>query len=315
MKRIVNILLVMFIQMQAFVYSEDNRTCATVLNFTINKSVTAGFDGSTIAVILEEPLSLYYKLVDRMQMEKAMKELKFQVSDMADKDKIKQFGKMVGAELIITGSVVQFGNSITIATKSIDVETGEIKQTAKVSTTKVSEIPHLADTIVRRLLMTNEEKLRHITKFSKFGNNSTASRSERKEITIDEKKVDEENQKIETKKRGINRSIPSTLNAEEQEYIKLLRSGDMNEIRTVARTIYNNTQNEFLLDEIEALLLREYKMAEESTPCDAMSWCCKVLGASRMFKYENTLQIVSEDAPNRKLKKYASVSLKLLKSK
>ncbi len=131
--------------------NKKDRKYATVLDFKVNKSVSAGFDGSTIAVILEEPLSIYYKLVDRMQIAKAMKELKFQYSDMSDKNKIKKFGKMVGAEVIITGSVVQFGDNITIATKAIDVETGEIKQTAKVSTNDVSDIPYLAEVIVGRL--------------------------------------------------------------------------------------------------------------------------------------------------------------------
>ncbi len=128
-----------------------DRSYATVLDFKINKSVKAAFDGSSIAVILEEPLSIYYKLVDRMQIQKAMKELKFQLSDMTDKKKIRQFGKLVGAEVIITGSVVQFGENITIATKVIDVETGEIKQTAKVSTNDISDIPYLAEVIVGRL--------------------------------------------------------------------------------------------------------------------------------------------------------------------
>ncbi len=314
MKKIINIiLLLLLITIQISIYSKDNdkRIYATVLDFNINKSVTAGFDGSTIAVILEEPLSLYYRLVDRLQIEKAMKELKFQVSDIADKDKVQEFGKMVGAELIITGSVVQFGKSITIATKAIDVETGEIIQTAKVSTNKVEEIPYLAETIVRRLRMSDEEKGKHFDTFSKFNKNK--SRSNNSQAIIYKKEAIPTQEIVPPTKIIEYPELPNSLTSEENGYITSLRAGNMEEIRKIAIKIYRKTDNVFLLDEVEKALLKGYETANKSIPCDAMSWCCKVLGMTRNVKYKNSLLIVSENAPNNKLKKYAIVGLKTLK--
>ncbi len=293
-------LFVFFFINSFIVNANKNRSYATVLDFQVNKSVKSGFEGSDIAVILEEPLSYYYKLVDRLQISKAMTELKFQNSDMVDHNKIKKLGKLVGAEVIITGSVVQFGNNITITTKCINVETGEIKQTAKVSTTNISEIPNLAEIIVRRLHMTDAEKEKHIKSFGLLNQKVMISTSTKSIIDLNEKKSI-----------IFDTATLNNLSEEEKSYVVILRSGNLIKIKKGIRFIYG-TNDTVILDEVEKALLKAYKSNKSRTAIDALAWMCRTLGESQNSKYIRTLNTVKDNSGNRKLSGYAIKALRNL---
>ncbi|MFZ2657564.1 MAG: SUMF1/EgtB/PvdO family nonheme iron enzyme [Victivallales bacterium] len=134
------------------------RPWTAVLDFNVDKSVEARITGSAVAVKLEQSLGSLCRLVTRSNFEKAMKELQFQTTDLVDKTKAKQFGKMLGAEYLVTGSVVQFGKDITIAAQLFQVETGVIRQTAEVTSSDVNEFNYLFPEIVRILSMNDAEK-------------------------------------------------------------------------------------------------------------------------------------------------------------
>ena len=131
---------------------------AAVVDFNVEKSVKAEITGSAVAVKLEQVLGGNYRLVTRSQVSKSMEELKFQSSDLTDKENAKTLGKMIGADYIITGSVVQIGNMMTIAAQCINIETGEIVQTAEASTADVNQINYLFKEIALILVMTDAEK-------------------------------------------------------------------------------------------------------------------------------------------------------------
>ncbi|HBC86499.1 MAG TPA: hypothetical protein DCZ94_06050 [Lentisphaeria bacterium] len=134
------------------------RPWAAVVDFTIDKTVEANITGSAIAVKLEQCAGPLIRLVNRANTEKAMKELQFQSMDIVDKTKAKEFGKLIGAEYLVTGSVVQFGKDITVAAQIINVETGAIRQTAEVTTSDIGEFNSLFPEIVRILGMNDTEK-------------------------------------------------------------------------------------------------------------------------------------------------------------
>ena len=134
------------------------RPYAAVVDFTVEKSVKAEITGSAVAVKLEQVLGGNYRLVTRSQVSKSMQELKFQASDLTDKNNAKTLGKMIGADYIITGSVVQIGNMMTIAAQCINIETGEIVQTAEASTADVNQINYLFKEIALILVMNDAEK-------------------------------------------------------------------------------------------------------------------------------------------------------------
>jgi len=121
----------------------DTRPWAAVADFTLDKSVKAELSGSAIAIKLEQAFGEKYRLVTRRQLKKAIHELRFQNSDLVDKSKVKQFGRMIGTEYLISGSVIQLGSKITIACQIFNVQTGAIRQTAEISTSNVDDLNYI----------------------------------------------------------------------------------------------------------------------------------------------------------------------------
>ncbi|MCK5845414.1 MAG: protein kinase, partial [Victivallales bacterium] len=134
------------------------RAWAAVVDFDVSSKVKGDIGGRDVAVKLEQSLGTNYRLVTRNQVSKALKELQFQTSDLADSENAKRFGKIVGAEYLVTGSVVQIGREITIAAQIFAIETGAIKQTAQVSTDDINEFNYLFREIARILAMNVAEK-------------------------------------------------------------------------------------------------------------------------------------------------------------
>ena len=67
-----------------------------------------------------------FKVIERSLLEKALEELKFNLSDLVDPSVAKQLGKMVGADAIVTGTITDLGQSIKINARIIAVESGEV---------------------------------------------------------------------------------------------------------------------------------------------------------------------------------------------
>jgi len=142
------------------------RPWAAVADFTLDKSVEAKLTGSAVAVKLEQALGQKYRLVTRNQVKKALQELQFQSSDLADKSKAKQFGKLVGAEYLISGSVIQLGREITVACQIFNIETGAIRQTAEVSALNVNDFNYMIRDAAKILGMSNTEKIKYLEKLN-----------------------------------------------------------------------------------------------------------------------------------------------------
>ncbi|QDU92489.1 CsgG/HfaB family protein [Lignipirellula cremea] len=68
--------------------------------------------------------SLY--LVDREDMEKLLKEQELSLSGLVNPDQAVQVGRMTGAKLIVTGSVLQVGEKLILVAKIIGVETTRV---------------------------------------------------------------------------------------------------------------------------------------------------------------------------------------------
>jgi formylglycine-generating enzyme len=140
---------------------KKRRSWAGVVDFTIDASVRAELKltGSAVAVKLEQALSGRYRLVTRNQVARALEELRFQASDLADRTKAEKFGQLVGAEYLVTGSVVQIGDEITVAAQVFKVATGAIRQTADNTAVSAREINTAFFAEIARILeMTNAGK-------------------------------------------------------------------------------------------------------------------------------------------------------------
>lgn len=66
------------------------------------------------------------QLVERSQIDKAIKELGFGQSAFADSHKAAQIGRMMGASVMVTGSLVKAGSKMEINVRMLDVETGQV---------------------------------------------------------------------------------------------------------------------------------------------------------------------------------------------
>ena len=73
-----------------------------------------------------------FKLVERGQLNEAIKSLKLDQSGLIDSATAKKLGKMVSADFVLIGSISDRGNFAVINARMIDAETGEMKYPASV---------------------------------------------------------------------------------------------------------------------------------------------------------------------------------------
>lgn len=66
-----------------------------------------------------------FKLIEREQLEKAIKELKFNLTGFIEPKKAIELGKMVGAQAILIGSVSDRGATVMVNARIINTKTGE----------------------------------------------------------------------------------------------------------------------------------------------------------------------------------------------
>jgi TolB-like protein len=67
-----------------------------------------------------------FRLVERLKLEAVIHELKFSLGDLASPDGAKKIGELLGAETIVTGSLVRRGSTVTANVRLINARTGEI---------------------------------------------------------------------------------------------------------------------------------------------------------------------------------------------
>jgi hypothetical protein len=66
-------------------------------------------------------------VVERVQIDKIMKELELNMTGLTDPAKRIEAGKLLGARFLLTGSGFRLGDEIYVQTKIIDAETGQVK--------------------------------------------------------------------------------------------------------------------------------------------------------------------------------------------
>jgi len=107
-------------------YAAEKKTIA-ILDFESIGSEE--YLGKAVAEIIRTELveTRKFRVVERAQIKKALSEQELQTSGAIDDESAVQIGKLLGADLIIVGSVVKIGTSYTINSRLIDVQTGEVQ--------------------------------------------------------------------------------------------------------------------------------------------------------------------------------------------
>lgn len=87
--------------------------------------------GDAVPRILQEMLTTafikakHFKVLERDQLQSALDELHFQLSDLADPAKAKKIGKLAGATYVLLGSISDTGSSTSINARIVSIESGE----------------------------------------------------------------------------------------------------------------------------------------------------------------------------------------------
>jgi tetratricopeptide (TPR) repeat protein/TolB-like protein len=113
--------------------------------------------GMTDSVIADLTRIQDISVVSNQDRKKAMEEMKFIFSGLAEEEKMIKLGKLTGANVIFTGSYLVSGKRIRVYARLVNVETGKVESTAKIDG-RVSDIFDLQDKVVFTL-MSNTEKI------------------------------------------------------------------------------------------------------------------------------------------------------------
>ncbi|MDP3286225.1 MAG: CsgG/HfaB family protein [Desulfobacterales bacterium] len=99
------------------------------------------------------------------------------------------------------------------------------------------------------------------------------------------------------------------------DVVNMLRSSSLRDKEAAAKIVAKQyTNDQTILDIVNEELLKGYTGTSNSKDyVETMAWLCNALGASGQAKYASTLEKVSQEAPNRKLQKYALKNLRHLK--
>ena len=125
-----------------------------VLDFdAIGSGVDREF-GKGVAEILLSALAKTekYQVVERQQLAKVLKEQKLQMTDLVDPKSAVEIGKLLGAETIVTGSIVKMGKTYTITPRFIEVKTATVKKSENLTCSSEDEIPQMCNQIVEILI-------------------------------------------------------------------------------------------------------------------------------------------------------------------
>lgn len=112
--------------------------------------------GITATVISDLGKIRDISVVSEADRKKVLKEVEFAMSGLVDDEKVVKVGKLLGANLIFSGSYLVIGNQIRINAHLIDVEKGSIEKTVKLDGT-MEKLFDLQDRIVFSLLAETEK--------------------------------------------------------------------------------------------------------------------------------------------------------------
>ena len=100
----------------------------------------------------------FYTIVERSALQAAIKEMKISSSGMIDDSTAAQIGKLVGAELILVSNLIVDDEITYLSTRIIEVQTGQVRNTAMLQKGYDEYIASLANRTVSQLLGQPEGK-------------------------------------------------------------------------------------------------------------------------------------------------------------
>ena len=111
--------------------------------------VTSYF-GKYVAVKISNRLTKNknFTIVDRNSIELILKEQKFQYSGVVDEKTAVKLGKIIGASVIVFGTITEFTNKVSIDSKVLNVQNAKIIGTSDYSINKTEDVATLIATVI-----------------------------------------------------------------------------------------------------------------------------------------------------------------------
>ena len=91
-----------------------------------------------------------YTMINRMQLAKILEELKLSSSGLLEPKAMKKIGQLHGVDVLVTGSLTDFGSDIEVEAQAISIQTGGIMA---VASSKIPKVEH-----IKRLFNQNSQK-------------------------------------------------------------------------------------------------------------------------------------------------------------
>jgi TolB-like protein len=125
-----------------------------VLPFNVRGNLGIPDAGASIAEMLNGALAATgrYTLVERVLLQQLLEEQELQSSHLADEATLAEAGRLHGVEAIVSGTVIQWGETITLVARMIDTNTGVIRTSAEIKTKHRDSIPEQIDLLARKLV-------------------------------------------------------------------------------------------------------------------------------------------------------------------
>jgi len=90
-----------------------------------------------------------YRIIERAQLVRVMEEQSLQISGVADEQAVVEIGKLLGAKMVVVGSLVRTGKTFTLNSRFIDVETAEVKKSQNIRGNSEDEISNMCSSLAK----------------------------------------------------------------------------------------------------------------------------------------------------------------------
>lgn len=145
----VHLVFLFLIMFAALCSGQDEKPRIAVLDFqSIGCDSSLGLAASEI--LRTELGSLgTYRIIERAQLVKVMEEQSLQISGAVDEQAIVEVGKLLGAKMVVVGSIVRTGKTYTLNSRFIDVETAEVKKSQNIRGNSEDEISNMCSSLAK----------------------------------------------------------------------------------------------------------------------------------------------------------------------
>lgn len=92
-----------------------------------------------------------FEVYDRLSLDKLLSEYELGHSGLLDEKTLAQIGKIHGVQAVVTGSIIELNNAVSVTTKLIDTETAKIIDSANIKVNSFDNVAFVTDWLANEL--------------------------------------------------------------------------------------------------------------------------------------------------------------------